>query len=129
MMVRQDHSSSCTQGFLGVLFISGSLLQVVKVVHPERKLTALLEYLQAMAAGQRVMVFCATKRKCDWLSNSLTTECSRPSAAIHGDKSQSQRDYVLRSFKIGRTTILVATDVAARGALLHIPMQWSMLQI
>lgn len=34
---------------------------------------------------------------------------------IHGDKSQSERDYVLRQFRSGKSNILVATDVAARG--------------
>jgi len=37
------------------------------------------------------------------------------SSAIHGDKSQGERDHVLRSFREGRTPILVATDVASRG--------------
>lgn len=36
-------------------------------------------------------------------------------AAIHGDKSQSERDWVLRNFKAGQAPIMVATDVAARG--------------
>lgn len=35
--------------------------------------------------------------------------------SIHGDRSQSQREEALRSFKTGRTPILVATSVAARG--------------
>jgi ATP-dependent RNA helicase DDX5/DBP2 len=35
--------------------------------------------------------------------------------AIHGDKKQSERDYVMGEFKSGRTSILIATDVAARG--------------
>lgn len=34
---------------------------------------------------------------------------------MHGDKSQQERDYVLGEFRNGKTTILVATDVAARG--------------
>ena len=34
---------------------------------------------------------------------------------IHGDKQQKERDWVLGEFKSGKTTILVATDVAARG--------------
>src|SRR5690625_7164910 len=36
-------------------------------------------------------------------------------AAIHGNKSQNQRTRVLRDFKNGRVTVLVATDIAARG--------------
>lgn len=34
---------------------------------------------------------------------------------MHGDKSQQERDYVLREFRNGKSTILIATDVAARG--------------
>lgn len=34
---------------------------------------------------------------------------------MHGDKSQQERDYVLREFRNGKSSILVATDVAARG--------------
>ena len=36
-------------------------------------------------------------------------------AAIHGDKDQRQRDFVLANFRNGRTPVMVATDVAARG--------------
>ncbi|KAG2258382.1 hypothetical protein Bca4012_021849 [Brassica carinata] len=38
-----------------------------------------------------------------------------PATTIHGDRSQQEREVALRSFKTGRTPILVATDVAARG--------------
>ena len=38
-----------------------------------------------------------------------------PALAIHGDKQQGERDWVLQQFKSGQSTILVATDVAARG--------------
>ncbi|KAH0984724.1 hypothetical protein GBA52_011901 [Prunus armeniaca] len=52
-------------------------------------------------------------KMCDQLSRNLTRQFG--AAAIHGDKSQSERDYVLNQFRSGRTPILVATDVAARG--------------
>ena len=35
--------------------------------------------------------------------------------AIHGDKRQEERDWVLGEFRMGKTQVLVATDVAARG--------------
>lgn len=35
--------------------------------------------------------------------------------AIHGDKKQSERDYVMNHFRNGRSTALIATDVASRG--------------
>ena len=49
---------------------------------------------------------------------SLTFSCSyfvSPSPAIHGDKHQNDRTNSLQSFKTGRSPILIATDVAARG--------------
>ena len=49
-------------------------------------------------------------------------------SAIHGDKSQSERDHVLRSFREGRTPILVATDVASRGlGMYKVRQKWSPL--
>ncbi len=50
---------------------------------------------------------------CDMLARNLGREFG--AAAIHGDKSQGERDFVLSQFRAGRTPILVATDVAARG--------------
>lgn len=38
-----------------------------------------------------------------------------PALSIHGDKSQVERDWVLAEFKSGRSPIMTATDVAARG--------------
>jgi ATP-dependent RNA helicase DDX5/DBP2 len=38
-----------------------------------------------------------------------------PSSAIHGDKQQNERDWVLDQFKTGKSPIMVATDVASRG--------------
>lgn len=50
---------------------------------------------------------------CDQLARTLTRQFN--AAAIHGDKSQAERDRVLNQFRTGRSPILVATDVAARG--------------
>ena len=38
-----------------------------------------------------------------------------PSLSIHGDKKQQERDWVLAEFRTGRSPIMIATDVAARG--------------
>jgi len=38
-----------------------------------------------------------------------------PALSIHGDKAQAERDYVLAEFKSGKSPIMAATDVAARG--------------
>ncbi|MFN3892442.1 MAG: DEAD/DEAH box helicase [Beijerinckiaceae bacterium] len=62
----------------------------------------------------RTIVFTRTKRGADRVSKSLD-QAGIPSAAIHGNKSQNQRQAALDSFKSGRTRVLVATDIAARG--------------
>src|SRR5580704_3964496 len=60
------------------------------------------------------LVFCRTKRGADRLSQRLGRSGLK-SAAIHGDRSQSQRERALAAFRTGRLDVLVATDVAARG--------------
>lgn len=60
-----------------------------------------------------MIVFCSTKKMCDQLARNLARQFG--ASAIHGDKSQSERDFVLNQFRAGRTPVLVATDVAARG--------------
>lgn len=62
----------------------------------------------------KILIFCETKRSVDSIAhfvNGFGVRCG----AIHGDKSQTERDNVLRAFRAGRANILVATDVAARG--------------
>lgn len=71
------------------------------------------QILRSQEAGSKIIVFCSTKKMCDQLSRNLTRQFG--AAAIHGDKSQSERDYVLNQFRSGRSPVLVATDVAARG--------------
>jgi len=63
---------------------------------------------------QPTIVFCRTKRGADRLSRQLN-QLGLRTAAIHGDRSQSQRERALADFSNGRTDALVATDVAARG--------------
>ena len=60
------------------------------------------------------VVFCRTKRGADRIAKQLETSGVR-AAAIHGDRSQSQRERALESFHRGKVAALVATDVAARG--------------
>jgi ATP-dependent RNA helicase DeaD len=60
------------------------------------------------------LVFCATKAGTDELNRRLV-ESGYPAEAIHGDLSQEARERTLRRFRSRQTTILAATDVAARG--------------
>ena len=74
----------------------------------------LLEELLARENFEKVIVFCETKHFAQRLSDRLVKSGFK-SEAIHGNKSQSQRDRALKAFKSGQVSILVATDVAARG--------------
>jgi len=77
------------------------------------KMGLLLDLLEK-EAFERVLVFTRTKRGADRLAHILEKR-EHKSNRIHGDRSQSQREAALRAFKSGKTNILVATDVAARG--------------
>ena len=82
-------------------------------VAQQHKLPLLLELLEK-EDFERVLVFTRTKRGADRIAHILEKRDHR-SNRIHGDRSQSQRESALRNFKAGKTRILVATDVAARG--------------
>ncbi len=60
------------------------------------------------------IVFCRTRRECKEVSSKLMQD-GYNADALHGDLSQSQRDYVMQKFRQKNLEILVATDVAARG--------------
>jgi len=77
------------------------------------KFVELAQQLKHQNEG-KMIVFCNTKRMCDNLQNILRRN-SIHAGAIHGDKSQQQRDQVLKDFKRRDNSILIATDVAARG--------------
>ncbi len=64
--------------------------------------------------GKRVIVFTRTKRGADKVARKLTTEGLR-AGAIHGNKSQGQRQRALAAFRDGSNPVLIATDIAARG--------------
>jgi ATP-dependent RNA helicase RhlE len=81
-------------------------------VHHEKKRDLLVHLLKKR--GDQTLVFCRTKRGSDRVCRHLTASGIR-AAAIHGDKSQNARTQALRDFKSGRTKVLVATDIAARG--------------
>jgi len=89
---------------------------VAHVVHPvdaERKKDALLHIL-SVDSRQRALVFSRTKHGADKLVKYLET-FGLAAAAIHGNKSQGARTRALAEFKSGKVTVLVATDIAARG--------------
>lgn len=71
------------------------------------------QILMSQERGSKIIIFCSTKKMCDQLARIVARNFR--AAAIHGDKSQNDRDWVLNEFRSGDCPILVATDVAARG--------------
>jgi ATP-dependent RNA helicase RhlE len=76
--------------------------------------TALLLDLLEREKFERVLVFTRTRRGAERLSHILTAR-DHSANRIHADRTQPQREAALRAFKDGRTRVLVATDIAARG--------------
>ncbi|MFN0025259.1 MAG: DEAD/DEAH box helicase [Parvularculaceae bacterium] len=75
---------------------------------------ALLTLTLQDKAVERALVFTRTKHGADKIVRNLEKAGFR-AAAIHGNKSQPQREKALEAFRSGRTRILIATDIAARG--------------
>jgi ATP-dependent RNA helicase RhlE len=86
-----------------------------RIVHLQAsaKPAALAEILRS-AAVKRALVFTRTKHGADRVTRTLV-KSGIGAEAIHGNKSQNQRERVLAAFRDGRLRILVATDIAARG--------------
>ncbi|KAF7838285.1 DEAD-box ATP-dependent RNA helicase 20-like isoform X1 [Senna tora] len=91
-----------------------SINQVVEVMTEVEKYNRLIRLLKEVMDGSRILIFMETKKGCDRVTRQLRVD-GWPALSIHGDKSQSERDWVLAEFKSGRSPIMTATDVAARG--------------
>lgn len=81
---------------------------------PSGQKQVLLEALLADPAMERVLVFTRTKHGADKVVKGLV-RARVETQAIHGNKSQAQRERALAGFKAGAIRVLVATDIAARG--------------
>lgn len=91
-----------------------SIAQSVFFVEKKDKRALLQHILETDASIERVLVFSRTKHG----ANKLVTQLGAAriqAEAIHGSKSQSARERALANFKAGKTRVLVATDIAARG--------------
>jgi len=89
------------------------ITQHVEVVQDHDKYRKMIEFLREHGV-KKMIVFVETKRGCDQLTRSLQMD-QYAARCIHGDKGQDERDFVLNEFRSGKTPLLVATDVAARG--------------
>jgi len=82
--------------------------------HHQHQQNSLFQILDDMMDGGKILIFTATKRTADSLTRELRS-AQYPARAIHGDKSQRERDWVLAEFRTGRSPLMIATDVASRG--------------
>ena len=89
---------------------------VTHVLHPvaREKKRELLSYLVQTRGLKQVLVFCGTRIGANRLAHQLRKDHIHADA-IHGDKTQAERELALQDFKGGKTSVLVATDVASRG--------------
>ncbi|XP_046583225.1 LOW QUALITY PROTEIN: ATP-dependent RNA helicase DBP2-like [Haliotis rubra] len=114
----EDFLKDYCQVNIGALQLSANhnILQIIDVCQEyekENKLVKLLEGIM-QERDNKTLIFMETKRKCDDLSRRMKRD-GWPVMAIHGDKSQQERDWVLNEFRTGKTPLLIATDVASRG--------------
>jgi ATP-dependent RNA helicase DDX5/DBP2 len=113
----QDYLREYYQVTVGSLDLAGNkdVTQIIDVCTDQEKYRNLLKNLKDnLTEKDRVLVFVETKKGCDMLTRSLRMD-NFQARAMHGDKSQDERDWVLKEFKSCQSTLLVATDVAARG--------------
>lgn len=96
--------------------VSSTVEKIAQSVYfvDKAKKPALLVHLLQDAAINRCVIFARTKHGADRIAKHLT-QANIKAAALHGDKSQEQRQRNLQNFRSGRVRILVATDIAARG--------------
>jgi len=88
--------------------------QIVHVIQDTEEKDRLFEDILRKHENCKIIVFTNTKRMAGdlaWWAKSVGYKAS----AIHGDKKQDEREYVLNQFKSGKVMVMVATDVASRG--------------
>jgi ATP-dependent RNA helicase DDX5/DBP2 len=120
---------------IGSLDLSANhrITQIVEVVSESEKRDRMIKHLEKIMSNEenKCLLFVGTKRVADeitrflrqdgWPALCMFPTSSHPSlttnmfAAIHGDKQQNERDWVLDQFKTNKSPIMVATDVASRG--------------
>ncbi|KAF9410905.1 hypothetical protein HW555_010147 [Spodoptera exigua] len=103
---------------IGSLSLSANhnILQIVDVCEEWEKNDKLITLLTEISSEEetKTIIFAETKRRVDEITKAINRAGWR-ALAIHGDKNQQDRDYVLNQFRMSNGGILVATDVAARG--------------
>jgi ATP-dependent RNA helicase len=85
----------------------------IAVEKEEWKYDTICDLYETMQIGQAV-IFCNTRKKVEWLANKLVQGNFNVSS-MHGDMPQAEREEIMHKFREGKSRILIATDVWARG--------------
>jgi superfamily II DNA/RNA helicase len=93
--------------------VASRVEQMVYAVDADRK-RELISYLIGSKNWHQVLIFTRTKQGADDLASEMCKDGLK-TQSIHGDKSQGARERALEAFREGKTRVLVATDLAARG--------------
>ena len=138
-----DYLNDFIQVNIGSMELSANhrITQIVEVVSEFEKRDRMTKHLEKIMDDKdnKILIFTGTKRVADDITRFLRQDgwpalCKfhssivsvfrlTHSAAIHGDKQQNERDWVLNEFKTGKSPIMVATDVASRGiGMIKIPL-------
>jgi len=113
----EDFLQDYVQINIGSLELSANhnIVQIVNICRDNEKDQKLSTLLQELSQEEgKTIIFAETKKKVDNITRAIQ-RFGWHAMGIHGDKNQSERDWVLREFRKSSAGILVATDVAARG--------------
>jgi ATP-dependent RNA helicase DDX5/DBP2 len=112
----RDYQQEFIQVNIGSMELSAShtITQHVDLCDEHDKMRKTKEILDKSDRRSKIIIFTGKKITADELTYQLKNS-GYSAMAIHGDKKQAERDYVMRQFKESRIDILIATDVAARG--------------
>jgi superfamily II DNA/RNA helicase len=110
-LVKQYQKNPARHDVTGSEELSGDVDHLFWAVSRDKRLNVCADVVTQLG---RAIVFCRTKRGADRVARQLD-DAGLKAVAIHGDRSQNQRERALREFERGNAVALVATDVAARG--------------
>ncbi|CAD8188007.1 unnamed protein product [Paramecium pentaurelia] len=112
--VQQLSKEFCYNPILVKIGKGAPITQKIICTGQKEKLHVLMNVLDDLIYTDKVLIFAETKKRCEDLSQSLTKQgyfC----ISLHGDKSQDQRDAIMKQFKDSNTRLICATDIASRG--------------
>ncbi|XP_063693300.1 uncharacterized protein LOC134825090 [Bolinopsis microptera] len=117
-ILARDFQTNPSQIYIGSQKLSANrnILQIVDVLQDWEKFDRLYQLLNEIHSqtDNKTLIFTGTKKMANEISGTLRRQ-GWSAGAIHGDKKQEEREWVLGQFRDSRMNILIATDVAARG--------------